>query len=137
MKGVPNPEALLANATWVRGLARRLTEDEHLAEDVVQDAYTAALKAPPRAPRAWLGRVVRNLASTALRRKSRRARREALAARPESTPSTADLVARAELQRGYLMEFTGSFSLMFFLTGAMFISSGLAWAALMKGDVLF
>ena len=38
---------------------------------------------------------------------------------------------------GYLMEFTGSFSLMFFLTGAMFISSGLAWAALMKGDVLF
>ena len=38
---------------------------------------------------------------------------------------------------GYLMEFTGSFSPMFCITGAMFISSGVAWSVLMKGDVLF
>lgn len=38
---------------------------------------------------------------------------------------------------GYMMEMTGSFTVMFLLTGLMFLSSGIMWRGLMKGDALF
>ncbi|MBI1850582.1 MAG: sigma-70 family RNA polymerase sigma factor [Planctomycetes bacterium] len=95
------PEALLANAAWVRALARRLVRDDDLADDLVQDAWVAALEHPPRiagAERSWLGTVVRNFALLARRGDANRERRERRAAKAEALPSTADMVERASLQ---------------------------------------
>ena len=61
--------ALLENRDFLRLLARKLVYDEHAAEDVVQQAWLAALERPPRYQgplRAWLAGVVRNLATTHL-----------------------------------------------------------------------
>ena len=79
-----NPDAILghlmANDAWVRTLAHRLVADPHVAEDVAQEAWLAALTNPPRkgsAARSWFGRVVRNFVR--LRRQgdaNRRARQE-------------------------------------------------------------
>jgi len=97
-----DPGELLAHAAWMRALAKTLVLDEHLADDVVQAAWTAALVRPPRRGvplRAWLATVVRNLALTGRRSAARRADREERGARSERVPSTAELSERAELQR--------------------------------------
>jgi len=99
MKDVPDPESLLADSAWVRDLARHLVRDEHAAEDVAQEALLSAVRRRPSQRRAWLRTVVRNLAVTMRRYTERRRQREQSAARPASTPSTADLVARAEAHR--------------------------------------
>ena len=60
-----NPDSLIRNAAWMRRLARGLVGDEARAEDVVQQAYDAAIERPPRRGvpiRSWLKVVVRNLA---------------------------------------------------------------------------
>lgn len=53
--------------------ASRMLRDRHEAEDVVQSAYLAALRdgPPPDHARAWLFRVVRNLAINAAKRRAR------------------------------------------------------------------
>jgi len=66
MSDATNPvriEDMLHHAEWARGLARRLLRDRSRVDDVVQDAWVAALRAPPQDPRrirAWLSRVIRN-----------------------------------------------------------------------------
>src|SRR5262245_42562453 len=97
-------EWLPAQGAWMRSLARDLLGDRGLAEDIVQDACTAALARGPRearasGPRAWLAGVVGNLARRARRREARRGAVEARGARAEAQPSAAELVARMELQR--------------------------------------
>jgi RNA polymerase sigma-70 factor (ECF subfamily) len=90
---------LLAHATWMRRLARSLVRDDAQADDVVQDAVVAAMRAPPRdavALPAWLATTVKNRARALWRGESRRAAREAIVARSETTPSTIEVVARAE-----------------------------------------
>jgi RNA polymerase sigma factor (sigma-70 family) len=97
-----SPEALLAHSDWVRALAGRLVADPARADDIAQQAWVAALESPPRDARnmrGWLSAIVRNTARDMGRAESRRAKREERAARPEATPSTADLVQRATLQR--------------------------------------
>src|SRR5215831_8916681 len=92
-------ETLLTHRDWVRRLARSLVRDESSADDVEQRAWLAALRRPPRdagTSRAWLGRVVRNLASDARRSRARRASHESTAARPDGGRSTADVVAESE-----------------------------------------
>lgn len=82
----PDLEALMAERDSLRRLARGLVLDEHRAEDVVHDAWVAALEKPPepRAPLgAWLASVVRNVAANVVRRESQRPAREHDAARPE------------------------------------------------------
>ncbi|MEW6745141.1 MAG: sigma factor [Planctomycetota bacterium] len=98
-------EAMLAHERWVRALARSLVLDDALTDDVVQQAWLAALRSPPRAGRGlrgWLATVVRNTARTLRRDEARRRSREQAAARPETLPSTAELVeeARVVLDRG-------------------------------------
>ncbi len=98
-----DPEELLEHTGWMRVLARGLVDDEATAEDLVQQACTAALERPPRDRAAlggWLARVVRNLAARGLRDSSRRKRRERHVARPEAeTPDLGTVVERAELLR--------------------------------------
>ncbi len=93
---------LLANDAWVRALARRLVQDEHAAEDIVQDAWVAALQHPPGRTgsfRAWLERVVRNLALTRSRSAGRRTERESAAARPAFLPSPSEIRQHEQTRR--------------------------------------
>lgn len=96
-------DELLVHAGWLRGLPLRLVRDAAAADDLVQEAWLAALERPEaerRNPRAWLGGVIRNLARERVRGESRRRRREDVhAEQRESLPSPVELASRLELQR--------------------------------------
>ncbi len=86
----------------VRAFARQLVGDVHLAEDVTQQAWLAACERGPAdagARKAWLKTAVRFLAAKARRREARTRHRESVAARPEATASTSDIVERESLRR--------------------------------------
>jgi len=95
-------EALLAHREWVRALARRLMGCDADVDDVEQMTWVAAMRQPRLAAgtlRAYLARIVRNLAHDRARERARRGRHERGAARPESTGSVVDTVVRAEAHR--------------------------------------
>lgn len=98
-----DPEELLEHTGWLRSLARGLVHDDATAEDLVQQACTAAIEHPPQDRRslgAWLGGVVRHLAARVHRDRARRERRERRVARPErETPDVSEVLERAELAR--------------------------------------
>ncbi len=100
------PRVLLAQAGWMRGLARRLVGESE-ADAVVAESLATALARPPReAGRlgSWLRRVVKNTARQRVRAEGRRRRREQAVAREEALPSTDELVGAAELQRKLVAE---------------------------------
>jgi RNA polymerase sigma factor (sigma-70 family) len=105
MTGVPVPldvHALLNEQDFVRRLARSLVFDQDQVDDVVQGAWLAAMRQPPRQKAAlpgWFGSVLRNLAQRSRRDAARRRAREAAAARPEALPSAVDVLAREQLRR--------------------------------------
>ncbi len=94
-------EDLLAERAWVRRMARALVHDDASALDLEQEAWYRILRRPPAGPlpsvRGWLARVLRNTRIDLLRAEGRRRRREERAARSERLPSTAEVVARADL----------------------------------------
>ena len=100
-----DPEGILvAHGDAMRRLARALVYDEHLSQDVAQEAVLVALERhpPPGSPvRAWLSGVVRNVARNVLRGERRRRAREAAAAAPAraTAPSPLDQVAQVEAQQ--------------------------------------
>lgn len=97
-----DPDFYLAQASYVRALARRLVYDRHAADDLFQAAWLAALQRPPHdttAPRRWLASVVRNLASKAWLRARRRERREANWQGPTPSSSPDDVVAHEHERR--------------------------------------
>lgn len=78
-------EILLAHSDWVRRLAVELTGDPALADDLVQETWTSALRRGPReasAPRAWLATLLRRHLRQFRRGEGRRSAREAAVARP-------------------------------------------------------
>jgi RNA polymerase sigma-70 factor (ECF subfamily) len=94
---------LLTEARWARRLARALLREPDLADDLVQEAYLAALRRPP-APgasrRGWLTEVLRNRARSEGRAAARRARRERAAeAAPPVVPTPEACLERVELLR--------------------------------------
>src|SRR5262245_16366455 len=96
------PEELGEHFEFLKQLARGLLRDEHLAEDVAQEALVAALEHPPRetgALRAWLARTAHNLALNRRTSAARRTRREEAAARPEEADAQEEALERLELQR--------------------------------------
>jgi RNA polymerase sigma-70 factor (ECF subfamily) len=105
MQGEPFPidaQALLAQAVWVRRLAKKLVRDGAVAEDLVQDTWLAALEGAPSEEgrlRPWLARVLRNFARQTQRGEANRARREEASARPERSPSASETAERLEAQR--------------------------------------
>lgn len=89
------PESLLAHAGFVRAIARSLVTDENRVDDIVQETWLAALKSPPRhrrSIRAWLATIALNVTRSSARSDTRRSKREVRVAKPESLPSTADIV---------------------------------------------
>ena len=93
------PQTLLADVRWLRGLVGRLVHDADLAEDVCQETLVAAVRHPAGDQRAWLARVARNFALAMLRRERRQARARTFAPTDEPTPATDAVVAEAEAQR--------------------------------------
>ena len=99
-------EILLGHAEFLHALARHLVHDRAEAEDLVQETYAAALKAPPqdlsRPLRPWLSQVLRNAFRSAGRAGSRRRSRERARVAAEAssaTPGVDEVLARAELHR--------------------------------------
>lgn len=95
-------EHLLAHRQWLRALAFRLVREQELVDDLEQDTWLAALRRPPDDPgatRSWLRSVVKNLVRDRHRVALRRSAREEAAAARDAVPATADVAARAELQR--------------------------------------
>jgi RNA polymerase sigma factor (sigma-70 family) len=95
-------EDLLQHAGWLRSLAGTLVGASS-ADDLVQEAYLAAMRSPPdpeRPARPWLAKVLRNAARMRFRGDSRRAEREVAIVDSLSKPeSPADSAERIELQR--------------------------------------
>jgi RNA polymerase sigma-70 factor (ECF subfamily) len=94
-------EQLLAHADWVHRLARSLVRDPNLADDLAQETCLAAWSRGPGDGdlRGWLATVLRNGIRESVRHSLRRARRERVAARPESAPSSDDVVQRLTLHK--------------------------------------
>ncbi len=95
-------EDLLVHADWVQRLAHRLVVDAASADDLVQQTWLVALERKPEPignVRAWLTRVVSNLARSQWRSTSSASRRERAVARPEALPSTEALVQEAVSSR--------------------------------------
>jgi RNA polymerase sigma-70 factor (ECF subfamily) len=95
-------ERLLAHSAWLSALARRLVRDPSTADDLVQDTWQAALRAPKGSDRGWLGAVIANLARARSRSEFARRGREQCAAVQEGIDGPGDLVERAESQRNLL-----------------------------------
>ncbi|HEU4394810.1 MAG TPA: sigma-70 family RNA polymerase sigma factor, partial [Planctomycetota bacterium] len=98
------PDALLSEMAWLRGLARSLTADPSVADDLVQEAWLATMRARPdtsRPLRPWLSRVLRNLHLQRRRSEGRRAVREGRVSAREKDGAHGpdDLVARLEVHR--------------------------------------
>jgi RNA polymerase sigma factor (sigma-70 family) len=76
---LPNVHDLLADAGWVRSLARSLVRNGHEADDLAQEACLVALQKPPRHGtnvRGWFQQVLGNLVRQGSRAARRRQRRE-------------------------------------------------------------
>lgn len=99
---IPRVEDLLVHGAWLRRLASSLVTSESDADDLVQETWLAALVRGPRRggeERAWLGRVLRNKATSHARTRGARSHREEANARPEQLPSTSELASRADMSR--------------------------------------
>jgi RNA polymerase sigma-70 factor (ECF subfamily) len=85
-------------------LLERGYRDATRAEDVVQEAWLAALQREGgiQGLAGWLAGAVRRLARNTLREEGRRGERERRAARPEAQASTAEASARIEILRALL-----------------------------------
>lgn len=101
-------DLLLGERRWLDDLARSLVRDRGIAEELAQDAWTRVLERParstrdglePRTVRAYLGRIVRNLAHDRRRTDEHRGERERVAARAEAQPGADELVERFELHK--------------------------------------
>ncbi|MFY9344177.1 MAG: sigma-70 family RNA polymerase sigma factor [Planctomycetota bacterium] len=93
-------QRLLAEEPFVRKLAQSLLADE--ADDVVQQTWLRAMAARPGAVqqvRAWLARIVRNLAADQRRASKRREDRERSGAPRTEVPSSAELLLAEERRR--------------------------------------
>jgi len=95
------PEHILEHGPFLRGLARSLLRDAGRADDVVQEAWLAALRRPQevRDLRPWLVGVVRNLVRRDKRASARREAREQQVGEPSPTRKPADVLETEEARR--------------------------------------
>jgi RNA polymerase sigma factor (sigma-70 family) len=97
-------DELLTHAGWLRRLAVHIVRSEEETDDVLQETWTAALRAPPGRElpaRPWLAQVLRNAVRRAGRDRATRRLGEHRAASAETAiaPSPEALLERAEAQR--------------------------------------
>lgn len=99
-----DPSLLLAHSSWLRSLARSLVGDPHRAEDLIQEAWVAALQNPPvdaapPAQKAWLRTVLQRRVRSWHESDRSRHRREAATARRDIAPAADEVDERIELHR--------------------------------------
>jgi RNA polymerase sigma-70 factor (ECF subfamily) len=97
-------QVLLSEDRGLRRLARRLAADPDDAEDLVQDAWVAALSARasgsrPRSTGPWLSGVMRHLWLDWRQGREQRRAREERSARGEALPSAGELAGELELRQ--------------------------------------
>jgi RNA polymerase sigma factor (sigma-70 family) len=109
MTGVPSSlsiHELLREQDFVHRLAKSLVFDQDRVDDVVQEAWLAAMRHPPRESASvsgWFRSVLGNLARRRTRDEGRRRAREQAAARYEALPSPDEVLER-EQQRGEVVD---------------------------------
>lgn len=94
--------SLSEHGPFLTRLARALTRDAHGAEDLVQDVMAQALAQRPvgiEQPKAWLARVMRNLASNRRRRTTESEWSAALQETPRDTNDPLGIAERMERER--------------------------------------
>jgi RNA polymerase sigma-70 factor (ECF subfamily) len=87
---------------WLKSLATRLANDRDDADDLVQEAWIAAWRRQPdatRPMRAWLTKVVRDLAGMKRRSDRRRAVRDARTEDAQAPATPEELVAQMRLHK--------------------------------------
>ena len=95
-------QQLLQDAAWLKGLARTLAHDRDDADDLVQESLIAAWQRQPdpsRPMRAWLTKVVRDLAGMKRRSEQRRAAREAATDDAHAPAAPDELLEQMRLHR--------------------------------------
>jgi RNA polymerase sigma-70 factor (ECF subfamily) len=96
----PSLQRLMDEAPFVRLLARTLLAED--ADEVVQQTWLRAIEHggnDVKAPRAWLGQIVRNVAMNLRRGRSRQLRHEGAARAADLVPSSAELMQYEEQRR--------------------------------------
>ena len=96
------PEALLAEAAWLKRLALTLARDCDDADDLVQESWIAAWRRnpdPSRPLRPWFGKVLRDHSRMRRRAEARRTQREAAAPGADDGPGPDELLDQARLHR--------------------------------------
>ncbi|NVB84996.1 MAG: RNA polymerase sigma factor [Kofleriaceae bacterium] len=102
MAEVPSAEQLFQDVAWLKSLATRLANDRDDADDLVQEAWIAAWRRQPdaaRPMRAWLTKVVRDLAGMKHRSDRRRAARHALTDDAQVPAAPDELLAQIRLHK--------------------------------------
>lgn len=102
MSRIVDPETALADVAWLHRLARQLVRDPHLADDLAQDTWLAALRhglGGVANVRAWLATTLRNAARLGSRQRRREQVRQAISARPEAVDPSCEMAARLQEQR--------------------------------------
>lgn len=102
-----DPQFYLSHSGYVRALARHIVFDEHLAADVEQQTWLAALEHAPRdanAARKWLKSLVRNFAIKAWLAEARRSKREDVASAMRAPAPTPDEILEHESARKRVVE---------------------------------
>ena len=96
-------ENLVTHQDWALRLARRLVREDGEAEDLVQRTWMAALRRPPASEhgaRAWIRKVLLNLARERHRRGKTRERYERAFPKTEGdTPDPLELLSRTEIRK--------------------------------------
>ena len=98
-------DQLVEHDRFVRALIRRFIADPHLADELTQETWLAALRQSAASrflQRAWLGTVARNLAFQAMRANARRLARETAAARSLAVEPDGEVHIDADLRRRVL-----------------------------------
>ena len=93
---------ILEHSAWARRVARAMVRDEHLAEDLAQDALEAGLRRrvePRGGLRAWLRGALHNLRLQAARTEGRRRERELRAETSQPAPAPDELLEKVEAHR--------------------------------------
>ncbi len=99
-----------ADDRFVRGLVRRLVADPHLADDIAQETWLAAIRHTAgggRLTRGWLSTVARNFVLQTLRGDLRRRRRETVVAMSLPAFAAADGTVEPDL-RGRVLAAVGA-----------------------------
>lgn len=100
---------LLLDLGWLRALARRLAGDAHLADDLVQEACTIALRqqTAPRQWRAWMTGVLKTLVRSHRRSRGRQQRLLQQVGSEVAGEDAATLVQRAEVHQQLVQALLG------------------------------